>query len=164
MHSTVVSPVDDQDADPRGSYAETVVLLPRLHRQLLDVIRHELERSCFHEINAVQGLLLYNVGCKVVTAGDLTSRGYYQGSNASHNLKKLVELGYVVSERSSTDRRAVQLRLTEKGMDVHFVLAALFQRQERELGSSDRLCQIDALNRELRAVEVYWIEQLRTAR
>jgi hypothetical protein len=42
------------------------------------------------DINAVQALLLFNIGDNEVTAGELKSRGYYQGSNVSYNLKRFV--------------------------------------------------------------------------
>ena len=70
------------------------------------------------EINPVQALLLFNIGENEVTAGELKSRGYYQGSNVCYNLKKLVELGYMHHQRSEIDRRSVRVRLTEKGRRV----------------------------------------------
>jgi DNA-binding MarR family transcriptional regulator len=90
----------------------------RLHRLLLDVIKDEFERLNILEINSVQALLLFNIGENEVTAGELKSRGYYQGSNVSYNLKKLVELGYMHHQRSEIDRRSVRVRLTEKGRHV----------------------------------------------
>lgn len=74
-------------------YLDTLALVERLHRLLLDVIKDEFERVGVLDINAVQALLLFNVGTNEVTAGELKSRGYYQGSNVSYNLKKLVEMG-----------------------------------------------------------------------
>jgi hypothetical protein len=56
-------------------------MLERLHRLLLDVIKDEFERLGILEINSVQALLLFNIGENEVTAGELKSRGYYQGSN-----------------------------------------------------------------------------------
>ena len=53
--------------------------MERLHRLLLDVIKDEFERVGVLEINAVQALLLFNIGENEVTAGELKSRGYYQG-------------------------------------------------------------------------------------
>ncbi|MEY8837893.1 winged helix DNA-binding protein, partial [Cribrihabitans sp. XS_ASV171] len=78
-----------------ASYLESLALVERLHRLLLDVIKDEFERVGVLEINAVQALLLFNIGDNEVTAGELKSRGYYQGSNVSYNLKKLVEMGYM---------------------------------------------------------------------
>ncbi|WP_150120353.1 MarR family winged helix-turn-helix transcriptional regulator, partial [Sulfitobacter sp. HI0021] len=63
-----------------------------------------------------------------VTAGELKSRGYYQGSNVSYNLKKLVEMGYMHHQRCEIDRRSVRVRLTEKGRYIRDVVAELFSR------------------------------------
>ena len=71
-------------------YLESLNLVERLHRLLLDVIKDEFERVGVIEINAVQALLLFNIGENEVTAGELKSRGYYQGSNVSYNLKIFV--------------------------------------------------------------------------
>ncbi|MBB3993537.1 hypothetical protein GGR95_001165 [Sulfitobacter undariae] len=81
-------------------YLEALSLVERLHRLLFDVIKDEFERVGVLEINAVQGLLLFNIGDNEVTAGELKTRGFYQGSNVSYNLKKLVEMGYMVSGAS----------------------------------------------------------------
>src|SRR5690606_14953235 len=99
-------------------YVETLGLIERLHRLLLDVIKDEFERLRIPEINPVQALLLFNIGENEVTAGELKSRGYYQGSNVSYNLKKLVDLGYMHYQRSEIDRRSVRVKLTERGLRV----------------------------------------------
>ena len=91
-------------------YLDSLALVERLHRLLLDVVKDEFERLGILEINSVQALLLFNVGENEVTAGELKSRGYYQGSNVSYNLKKLVELGYMHHQRSEIDRRSVRVR------------------------------------------------------
>ena len=76
----------------RPHYLETLTLVERLHRRLLDVIKDEFDRRSRDDINPVQALLLYNIGEKDLTAGELRTRGYYLGSNVSYNLKKLVEI------------------------------------------------------------------------
>ena len=81
-------PVMGGQRDFMGSYLEALALIERLHRLLLDVIKDEFERVGVLEINAVQALLLFNIGDNEVTAGELKSRGYYQGSNVSYNLKR----------------------------------------------------------------------------
>src|SRR5437868_7608112 len=116
----------------RKRYLEALGLIERLHRQLLDVIKDELDRGDEREINSVQALLLFNVGDQELTAGELRTRGHYLGSNVSYNLKKLVESGYVHHERSAVDRRSVLVRLTRKGEAVRDMLRELF---ERHLGS-----------------------------
>ena len=74
-----------------SGYLEALALVERLHRLLLDVIKDEFERVGVLDINSVQALLLFNIGDNEVTAGELKSRGYYQGSNVSYNLKRFVK-------------------------------------------------------------------------
>src|SRR5881392_1100333 len=98
----------------RPLYLESLHLVERLHRRLLDVIKDEFDRRSRSDINAVQALLLYNIGDSELTAGELRTRGYYLGSNVSYNLKKLVEMGFLHHARSRMDRRSVRIKLTEK--------------------------------------------------
>src|SRR3954464_4350474 len=112
----------------RRHYLEALNLVERLHRQLLDVIKDELDRRDEREINSVQALLLFNVGDQELTAGELRTRGHYLGSNVSYNLKKLVESGYIHHERSDMDRRSVHVSLTDKGYEIREMVAKLFER------------------------------------
>ena len=146
-----------------ASYLDGLTLVERLHRLLLDVIKDEFERVGVLEINPVQALLLFNVGDNEVTAGELKSRGCYQGSNVSYNLKKLVESGYMHHQRSEIDRRSVRVRLTEKGRDIRLIVAKLFATHADGLMSRGVLDQMgmDDIASALRRMERYWTEQIR---
>ena len=146
-----------------ASYLEGLTLVERLHRLLLDVIKDEFERLGLLEINPVQALLLFNVGDNEVTAGELKSRGYYQGSNVSYNLKKLVESGYMHHERSEVDRRSVRVRLTQKGRDVRVTVGRLFATHADGLLGRGVMDQsgMEDITSALRRVERYWTEQIR---
>ena len=146
-----------------ASYLDSLTLVERLHRLLLDVIMDEFERVGVLEINAVQALLLFNIGENEVTAGELKSRGYYQGSNVSYNLKKLVDMGYMHHQRSEIDRRSVRVRLTEKGHGVRIVVEKLFATHANGLMERGVVDQegIDDITTALRRVERYWTEQIR---
>lgn len=159
----VASQDEDCALELYTGYLETLALIERLHRLLLDVIKDEFDRLARFDLNPVQALLLFNIGTKVVTAGELKNRGYYQGSNVSYNLKRLVELGYIDQQRCDIDRRAVRVRLTDSGIEVHRVVSSLFQRHAEELGRADRLRTrgIDGMNRDLRSVERYWTDEIR---
>ena len=154
---------DEAGHDLFAGYLETLALVERLHRLLLDVIKDEFERLGHFEINSVQALLLFNIGHKTMTAGELKSRGYYQGSNVSYNLKKLVESGYIDHQRSDIDRRSVRIRLTKRGKDVHDTVSELFRRHAEEIIDGDRLRAegIEGMNQDLRSVERYWTEEIR---
>src|SRR5471032_2857496 len=112
----------------RPLYHEALTLVERLHRRLLDVIKDEFDRRGRSDINAVQALLLYNIGDKELTAGELRTRGYYLGSNVSYNVKKLVEMNYLHHARSRVDRRSVRISLTDKGKSVHEIVGALYEK------------------------------------
>lgn len=144
-------------------YLDSLALVERLHRLLLDVIKDEFERVGVLEINAVQALLLFNIGDNEVTAGELKSRGYYQGSNVSYNLKKLVEMGYMHHQRCEIDRRSVRVRLTEKGRMIRDVVAKLFARHADGLENKGVLGPdgVNDINVALRRVERYWSDQIR---
>ncbi|WP_171126464.1 MULTISPECIES: MarR family winged helix-turn-helix transcriptional regulator [unclassified Ruegeria] len=145
------------------SYLEALALVERLHRLLLDVIKDEFERVGVLEINAVQALLLFNIGDHEVTAGELKSRGYYQGSNVSYNLKKLVEMGYMHHQRCEIDRRSVRVRLTPQGRQIRDIVSELFSRHAEGLQSRGVLEfeGIEDITGSLRRVERYWTDQIR---
>jgi DNA-binding MarR family transcriptional regulator len=152
-----------RQGDFMSTYLEMLALVERLHRLLLDVVKDEFERLGIIEINPVQALLLFNIGDNEVTAGELKTRGYYQGSNVSYNLKKLVELGYMHHQRCDVDRRSVRVRLTAKGREVRQTVADLFRRHAEGLESRGMLGMdgIDAVSATLRRMERYWTDQIR---
>ena len=146
-----------------SSYLEMLALVERLHRLLLDVIKDEFERVGVLEVNAVQALLLFNIGDNEVTAGELKTRGYYQGSNVSYNLKKLVDMGYMHHQRCEIDRRSVRVRLTERGRGIRDIVSELFERHADGLVDREILGLegIDTITGSLRRVERYWGDQIR---
>src|SRR6184192_3048835 len=146
----------------RPHYLETLTLVERLHRRLLDVIKDEFDRKSRAEINAVQALLLYNIGEKDLTAGELRTRGYYLGSNVSYNLKKLVELGFLDHQRSRVDRRSVRIRLTGQGQEIRRIVDALYQKHVKTVeqvgGISNE--EFATLNKSLHRLERFWTDQI----
>lgn len=163
MRQLVGATMGGKDHDFIMSYLEALSLVERLHRLLLDVIKDEFERVGVLEINAVQALLLFNIGDNEVTAGELKSRGYYQGSNVSYNLKKLVDTGYMHHQRSEIDRRSVRVRLTADGRKVRDVVSDLFERHAEGLQSKGVLGPegIIDITASLKRMERYWTDQIR---
>jgi DNA-binding MarR family transcriptional regulator len=148
----------DHKESLRNLYMEALQLVERLHRRLLDVIKDEFDRNARTDINAIQALLLFNIGEAELTAGELRSRGYYLGSNVSYNLKKLVDLGFVHHRRSKVDRRSVRISLTDKGEEVAQVVTGLY---ERHIGSIEQVGGISAsefqnMNRALQRLDRFW--------
>ena len=154
--------VDQDKSEIKNRYLESLTLIERLHRRLLDVIKDEFERNGEQEVNSVQALLLFNIGDSELTAGELKTRGYYQGSNVSYNLKKLVDQGYVSHERSSADKRSVRISLTDRGQVIRKQIDALYNRQLlslREVADID-VDEFDRLNKALTRLERFWTDQI----
>lgn len=161
---TVLMPTSkDEDVTVLPHYMELIGLVERMHRLLLDVIKDEFERLEVVEINPVQALLLFNISENEVTAGELRSKGYYQGSNVSYNLKKLVDTGYLHHQRSEVDRRSVRVKLTDKGHKMRGAVGDLFLRHSVSLGHSRVLTmdRIVASNTTMRLMEKFWTDQIR---
>jgi len=149
--------------DIRPVYIEALTLVERLHRRLLDVIKDEFDRRGRNDINAVQALLVYNIGDKELTASELRTRGYYLGSNVSYNIRKLVDLGFLHYARSRIDRRAVHISLTPMGHEVHDIVAALYGKQAQNVEPVGGVSADDfrRLNVSLARLERFWTDQVR---
>jgi DNA-binding MarR family transcriptional regulator len=143
-------------------YLEALTLVERLHRRLLDVIKDEFDRRGRADINAVQALLLFNIGDKELTAGELRTRGYYLGSNVSYNLKKLVEMGFLDHQRSRVDRRSVRIKLTERGREVRDIVAMLYEKHVRTVEQVGGISadEFAGLNKALQRLERFWTDQI----
>jgi DNA-binding MarR family transcriptional regulator len=142
-------------------YLGSLQLIERLHRRFLYVIKVELDRLSIQDINNIQSLILYNVGRAEMTVGELTSRGYYLGSNVSYNVKKMVENGYLEQERSPHDRRSIRLRLSPKGLELYEKINALYETHVVTLSrgplGSDTL---SGMNDALQTLERFWSDEI----
>ena len=140
-----------------NAYPEVILLIERLHRNFLEVVKLELEGLGIHDINNVQGMMLYNIGDAEMTVGELTLRGCYLGSNVSYNVKKMVENGYLAQERSLHDRRSIRVRLTEKGTKLRDRVSGMLQRQFEMLSQTAiSVDDLQAVSIRLRRLERLW--------
>ena len=137
------------------------------HRAAIDaralmIQEAEFDRRGRSDINSVQALLLYNIGDKELTAGELRTRGYYLGSNVSYNLKKLVEMAFLDHQRSRVDRRSVRIKLTDKGREVRDIVEALYQKHVRtvEQVGGINADEFATLNKSLHRLERFWTDQI----
>ncbi len=153
---------NDESEALRDLYLESLQLVERLHRRLLDVIKDEFDRANRTDINAVQALLLFNIGNSELTAGELRSRGYYLGSNVSYNLKKLVDLGYINHQRSRVDRRAVRISLTEHGTEIAETVGGLYDRHINSIAKVGGIgaSEFEELNKLMQRLDRFWNDQI----
>jgi DNA-binding MarR family transcriptional regulator len=141
-----------------NGYLETISLIERLHRHFLEVVKLELDGLGIHDINNVQGMMLFNIGDAEMTVGELTLRGCYLGSNVSYNVKKMVDNGYLVQERSVHDRRSIHVRLTKKGRDLRDRLSVMLRRHVEMLNQTAITdADLQGVVVTLRRLERFWI-------
>jgi DNA-binding MarR family transcriptional regulator len=151
------------EVSSENEYQRALSLVERLHRQLLDVVKDDLDRAGHDDLTPVQALLIYNIGDAEWSAGELKSRGFYLGSNVSYNLKKLHDLGYVESGKSVHDKRQIRLRLTADGAALRAQLASMFARHAatlRPVGGVETP-DLEASNKTLTRLERFWADQIR---
>ncbi|MCC7305454.1 MAG: winged helix-turn-helix transcriptional regulator [Alphaproteobacteria bacterium] len=138
-------------------YYESIQLIERLHRHFLDVLKVELDKKGIQDINNVQSMILYNIGTDEMTVGELTIRGYYLGSNVSYNVKKMVENGYLIQERSVHDKRSIRVKLSDKGRELHDLVSTMFRRHEDQIkGTEITNEKLGTLNNILKSLERFW--------
>lgn len=141
-------------------YYETIQLIERLHRYFLDVVKVELDRLGIQDINNVQAMILYNIGEDEMTVGELTLRGYYLGSNVSYNLKKMVEMEYVLQERSPHDKRSIRIKLSEKGVKLFRAIGDMLKRHEGKITGSELTdARLTETMSTMKMLERFWSQQ-----
>ncbi len=115
-------------ASNKRAYLDAMALADRLHRRFLELIETELRHHDIEDINAVQALILFNIGEDQPSIGELIKRGYYLGTNATYNVQKMVEVGYVIHQRSEVDRRAYKIKLSPRGLEVRQIIDRMVTR------------------------------------
>jgi DNA-binding MarR family transcriptional regulator len=103
----------------KKTYYDIISCTDRIYRLFLEAIRHDLDNLGILDINSVQALIIYNVAEQKISVGELISRGLYNGSNVSYNLKKLTQMGYLEQRQSEHDKRSLFIYLTEKGLKTY---------------------------------------------
>ncbi len=161
MEESAVPPVD-----AKTQVAQDLPrLIERMHRRYLDVVRIELSKHGFHDISPVQAVMLGTIGgptgTEEISVRDLIERGYYLGSNASYNLKSLVDGGYVERQSSLRDRRSARLKLSNKGRGILAILTIMNLSMADDLLKSEGR-EIETTHQTLRHFERRWTETIRS--
>lgn len=162
-----VSPVPRHEADGApaadiSAYHDIARIVERMHRRFLDLVRIELERRGADDLSPIQALMVLLIGDDELSVRDLMERGYFLGSNASYNLKNLVESGYVDRAASQRDRRSARLKLSEKGQALCQELRRMETAQAEALvRSPNDLEDLATTYRMLRRLERVWTDLIR---
>lgn len=144
------------------THLELVRVVERVHRRYCDLLRVELLRLGIDDISPPQVMLLFTIGEDELSVRDLLERGHYLGSNASYNLKQLLDASYIQRTASARDRRSARIRLDAKGRhlcdqirvvdETYHRLVARDADEERDLGIAFTM---------LRRMELVWTNAMR---
>lgn len=131
------------------------------YKLFLEALKKELDRAKYTDLTAIQALILLNINDDVVAIGEVMSRGYYLGSNASYNIKKLTNTGYISTVPSEYDKRSIIIKLTKKGIELCSKIdKALNNHLELAIKRTKMKLDIQAGLEFLKNVERFWNEVL----
>jgi DNA-binding MarR family transcriptional regulator len=119
--------------DMFDGYLETILIIGRIHRNYYSVIREELGRIGSTDINSVEAFILFNIGNAKCAVNEVRNRTNYLGSNLTHIIRKLIENGYLLDERSQHDHRVVNVWHSDKGRTL---CNWLTEMHDRYIGTS----------------------------
>lgn len=143
------------------NHLEIARVIERAHRRFLDLLRIELTRLGTDDISPSQVMLLFTIGSDELSVRDLLERGHYLGSNASYNLKQLVEGGYVDRSPSLRDRRSARLKLTAKAVSLCDAIRSMHDTAERSPRDEAEALELTTAYNVLRKLEMHWTSALR---
>jgi DNA-binding MarR family transcriptional regulator len=163
-HRTAAPQRDADGASSRAAVSplDLARVIERVSRRFLDHMRLELTKLGVDDISPSQVMVLLTIGQGEIAVRDLLDRGHYVGSNASYNLKQLVESGYLERGASPRDRRLARISLSLKGQ--------MLCERLRLVDDASPFCQNLDVNAEadlqttydtLRKLEQWWSDSLR---
>jgi DNA-binding MarR family transcriptional regulator len=114
-------------------YFEVIEALRQTYGTLELLLRSEFGPT----ITPPQVMVIYYIGDQTITVSELRRRGYYLGSNATHNLAKLISDGFIENTKSNTDRRVTNIKLTVKGKKLCIVVAQFFANTSARLEATN---------------------------
>lgn len=137
-------------------------MIERVSRRFLDYLRLELTKLGVDDISPSQVMVLFTIGQGEIAVRDLLDRGHYVGSNASYNLKQLVESGYLERGASPRDRRLARISLSPKGQLLIERLKLLDETSQFGQGLDiDLDADLQTTHDTLRRLEQWWGDALR---
>ena len=148
--------------DRRISPFDLARVIERVSRRFLDYLRLELTKLGIDDISPSQVMVLMTIGQGEIAVRDLLDRGHYGGSNASYNLKQLVENGYLDRGASPRDRRQARISLSLKGQMLCERLRLLDEASQfGQRLESNRDTDLKTTHETLRQLEQWWNDALR---
>lgn len=102
---------------------DTFTLISRTHEQVRRFIAQELRQRGFQGIEASHGNVIYSLmQCGELSMNEMAQKTYRTPQTVTCLVRKLVEQGYVETEKSREDSRITMARLTARGEHLASVI------------------------------------------
>lgn len=105
---------------------DAVLELGRAHRALVDALTYEL-RAGAHKVSPAQAMILYQMGDRELSYTQVST--LYAGTNASHNVGRMVDARLLTRRRPEYDMRLSLLKRTPDGAEIAAFVAKIFAGQ-----------------------------------
>lgn len=151
-------------AAPRDAYLGAITALDAAHHHFLSCLDDELRRRDILTVNPIQALLLFRIGDRILTSGEIRRGGFYNGTNVSYNLNKLEEAGLMLRERGKLgDGRKTRVELTKTGKHIVAIVTKLLDRhveQLRQVSIFSGETTLDKTLEGLNRLDRFWTDQV----
>ena len=116
-------------------------LLVELFNDILNIEKESLKNSHFSDLSITEMHVLDAIGLADRTMTEVASQIGVTVGTLTTSINRLVKKEYVLRERSETDRRYVQIKLSKKGKLAYRVHEAFHEKMVRTM--TDRLSSED---------------------
>ena len=113
----------------KNMYVNNILIVSTIQRVFMKNIQFFLSQGGVSGVNPTQALIIYHIGKNRVKVNEIIKNHFYEGSNPSYNLKKMLEADYLKKTPSLNDRRVLWVSLSEKGGMLHQEMEDFFQKQ-----------------------------------
>ena len=119
-----------------GSIKVINELLVELFNDILNIEKESLKNSHFSDLSITEMHVLDAIGLEDRTMTEVASQIGVTVGTLTTSINRLVKKEYVLRERSETDRRYVQIKLSKKGKLAYRVHEAFHEKMVRTMTDS----------------------------
>lgn len=138
----------------------SIGLLDNIGRLLVDMARHfqilaleKLHQRGHPRVRTSHTAVIGNLGLDTLRLTELAQRAGITQQAMGKLIKELERIGYVRRTLDETDRRARQIQLTERGIELMEDLAVVFADVRLEYAAAMGSIELDSMERQLRAAK-----------
>jgi MarR family transcriptional regulator, exopolysaccharide II synthesis transcriptional activator len=143
-------------SDLTAAFLATIAAIERANRIYSVIIGKEVYRLGVSNMSNSEAIVLMSVGNSKIALGKLRNRVSYSESHVNSIVRRLIQNGHLLHERSGNDRRAIRVWLSAKGSHLCDRLIQFHKRMDPKATSNPGMKRTV---RTLRRIEDLLIDQ-----